>query len=118
MAAHGIFHFVAQDNVETVGHFVRIYADKAVLHMVDFPVEIFQRNLLKRWQQFAQLIVNGNPEILISAQNVFIKPGQKIHWYGSTRKPKEVIAAVCGKEVSAEPLIRYFKAKYTEIYGL
>ncbi len=43
---------------------------------------------------------------------------QKIHWYGSTRKPKEVIAAVCGKEVSAEPLIRYFKAKYTEIYGL
>lgn len=43
---------------------------------------------------------------------------QKIHWYGNTRKPKEVIAAVCGKEVSAEPLIRYFKEKYTEIYGL
>ena len=43
---------------------------------------------------------------------------QKIHWYGNTRKPKEVIAAVCGKEVSAEPLIRYFKEKYTEIYEL
>lgn len=43
---------------------------------------------------------------------------QKIHWYGNTRKPEEVIAAVCGKEVSAEPLIRYFKEKYTEIYGL
>lgn len=41
---------------------------------------------------------------------------RKIHWYGSTRKPKEVIAAVCGKEVSAEPLIRYFKEKYTAIY--
>ncbi len=43
---------------------------------------------------------------------------EKIHWYGSTRKPKEVIQAVCGREVSAQPLIRYFKKKYTEIYGL
>lgn len=43
---------------------------------------------------------------------------EKIHWYGSTRLPKEVIAQVCGKEVSAEPLIRYFKKKYTEIYNL
>lgn len=43
---------------------------------------------------------------------------EKIHWYGSTRTPKEVIEKVCGKEVSAEPLIRYFKKKYTEIYQL
>lgn len=43
---------------------------------------------------------------------------EKIHWYGNTRKPKEVIRAVCGREISAEPLIRYFKEKYTEIYGL
>ncbi|MCI9441786.1 MAG: carboxypeptidase M32 [Ruminococcus sp.] len=43
---------------------------------------------------------------------------ENIHWYGSTRTPKEVIEAVCGKEVSAEPLLRYFKKKYTEIYSL
>lgn len=43
---------------------------------------------------------------------------QKIHCYGSTRTPKEVIAAVCDKEVSAQPLIRYFREKYTELYGL
>lgn len=43
---------------------------------------------------------------------------EKIHQYGSTRTPKEVIQAVCGKEVSAEPLVRYFKKKYTEVYGL
>lgn len=43
---------------------------------------------------------------------------QKIHWYGSTRKPKEAIRSVCGKEISAEPLIRYFKEKYTEIYSI
>ncbi|MCI5874875.1 MAG: carboxypeptidase M32 [Clostridiales bacterium] len=43
---------------------------------------------------------------------------EKIHQYGSTRTPKEVIEAVCGKEVSAEPLVRYFKKKYTEVYGL
>lgn len=43
---------------------------------------------------------------------------EKIHWYGSTRKPKEVISTVCGREVSAEPLIRYFKEKYAVIYGI
>lgn len=43
---------------------------------------------------------------------------KKIHQYGSTRTPKEVIENVCGKEVSAEPLVRYFKKKYTEIYEL
>ena len=43
---------------------------------------------------------------------------EKIHWYGSTRTPKEVIAAVCGKEVSAQPLVRYMKKKYTRLYGL
>ena len=43
---------------------------------------------------------------------------QKIHWYGNTRKPKDAIRTVCGKEISAEPLIRYFKEKYSEIYGV
>lgn len=43
---------------------------------------------------------------------------EKIHQYGSTRTPKEVIEQVCGKEVSAEPLIRYFKDKYKEVYDL
>ena len=42
----------------------------------------------------------------------------KIHQYGSLRKPREVIQAVCGKEVSAEPILRYFTEKYTEIYNL
>ncbi len=41
-----------------------------------------------------------------------------IHQYGSTRTPKEVLAAVCGREVSAKPLMRYFTEKYTEIYDL
>lgn len=43
---------------------------------------------------------------------------EKIHKYGSTRTPKEVIEQVCKKEVSSEPLIRYFKEKYTEVYKL
>lgn len=43
---------------------------------------------------------------------------EKIHWYGSTRTPKEVIEAVCGQKVSAEPLVRYFKKKYQEVYQL
>jgi carboxypeptidase Taq len=43
---------------------------------------------------------------------------RKIHVYGSTRLPKDVIEAVCGREVSAEPLLRYFTEKYTRIYEL
>ena len=43
---------------------------------------------------------------------------EKIHTYGSYREPKEVIQAVCGKELSVKPLIKYFKEKYTDIYGL
>ena len=43
---------------------------------------------------------------------------EKIHVYGSTRLPKEVITNVCKKEVSAEPLVRYFKEKYAKIYNL
>lgn len=43
---------------------------------------------------------------------------EKIHQYGSTRLPKEIIAEVCKKEVSSAPLISYFKKKYTELYKL
>lgn len=37
---------------------------------------------------------------------------EKIHKYGSIRLPKDTIMEVCGREVSAQPLIRYFKEKY------
>ncbi|MBP5453096.1 MAG: carboxypeptidase M32, partial [Lachnospiraceae bacterium] len=43
---------------------------------------------------------------------------EKIHKYGSSRKPKEVIAAVCGKEVSAQPILKYFNEKYRKIYNI
>lgn len=42
---------------------------------------------------------------------------ENIHQYGSTRTSKEVLDAVCHKELSAQPLIRYFKEKYKKIYG-
>ncbi|MDD2959987.1 MAG: carboxypeptidase M32 [Lachnospiraceae bacterium] len=43
---------------------------------------------------------------------------RNIHWYGSTRLPKEVIEKVCGREASAQPLLNYFTKKYTAIYQL
>ena len=43
---------------------------------------------------------------------------EKIHKYGSSRLPKETIREVCKKEVTAKPLIRYFKEKYSRIYGI
>ena len=42
----------------------------------------------------------------------------KIHKYGSTRTPAEVIENVCHKEISAEPLLKYFKDKYAAVYGI
>lgn len=43
---------------------------------------------------------------------------EKIHQYGNTHLPKEVISSVCGKELSAKPILKYFTEKYTEIYNL
>lgn len=43
---------------------------------------------------------------------------ENIHQYGSLRLPKEVIASVCHKELSAKPLLDYFRKKYTEVYHL
>jgi carboxypeptidase Taq len=41
-----------------------------------------------------------------------------IHQFGSTRISSEVLDKVCGKELSAAPLIRHFKEKYSKIYGI
>ncbi len=43
---------------------------------------------------------------------------EKIHKYGSMYNSKEVLQRVCKKEITAEPLLKYFREKYTRIYGL
>ena len=43
---------------------------------------------------------------------------EKIHRFGNTRTPKEVLMAVCGSEVTAEPIIDFFKKKYEKLYGI
>ena len=43
---------------------------------------------------------------------------EKIHTYGNTRRPKEVLLAVCGREATAEPLLTYFRKKYSAYYDL
>ncbi|MBQ6695984.1 MAG: carboxypeptidase M32 [Lachnospiraceae bacterium] len=42
----------------------------------------------------------------------------KIHQYGSLRTSKEVIEFVCGKEISAVPILKYFDDKYSRLYDL
>ncbi len=37
---------------------------------------------------------------------------EKIHRYGGLRLPAQVIENVCHRELSAEPLLRYFRSKY------
>ncbi|MBP5354047.1 MAG: carboxypeptidase M32 [Lachnospiraceae bacterium] len=43
---------------------------------------------------------------------------RNIHRYGCTRLPKEVLLKVCGREATAEPLLRYFREKYAKYYNL
>lgn len=43
---------------------------------------------------------------------------ENIQQYGSLYNSKEVLQRVCGKEVTAEPLLNYFREKYTRIYNL
>ena len=43
---------------------------------------------------------------------------EKIHKYGSLRTGKEVVEHVCGKEISAKPILKYFEDKYTKLYDL
>ncbi len=43
---------------------------------------------------------------------------ENIHRYGATRISSEVLKEVCGQELSAKPLIRYFKEKYSKIYNI
>ncbi len=42
---------------------------------------------------------------------------EKIHRYGSRYTSAEVLQRVCGKELSAKPLINYFNQKYAKLYG-
>ncbi len=39
---------------------------------------------------------------------------ENIHQYGATRTSAEVLKTVCGQELSAKPLIKYFKNKYAD----
>lgn len=43
---------------------------------------------------------------------------EKVHKYGSLRTGKEVVEHVCGKEISAKPILKYFEDKYTKLYDL
>ncbi len=42
---------------------------------------------------------------------------EKIHRYGSLYHSRQVLQRVCGRELSARPLLDYFNQKYAEIYG-
>ena len=37
---------------------------------------------------------------------------EKVHRTGGMEKPKDILARVCGKELTAQPLLDYFKLKY------
>lgn len=43
---------------------------------------------------------------------------EKIHRYGSMRTGKEVMEQVCGKEITAKPILKYFEEKYSVLYDL
>jgi carboxypeptidase Taq len=44
--------------------------------------------------------------------------GEKIHRWGRRLEPSQLIVKATGKELSAEPFLRYIEKKYTELYEL
>ncbi|MCC8067406.1 MAG: carboxypeptidase M32 [Clostridiales bacterium] len=42
---------------------------------------------------------------------------KKIHQYGSLYTSAEVLQRVCGRELTAQPLLEYFYKKYAKLYG-
>lgn len=42
---------------------------------------------------------------------------EKIHRNGSLYNSTQLIRNLCGKEISAKPLLKYFEEKYSRIYG-
>ena len=58
----------------------------------------------------------GNIDELLSGgriQEITKYLSENIHQYGGAYNSLEVIKRVCGKELSAVPIINYFKQKYT-----
>ena len=43
---------------------------------------------------------------------------EHIHQYGKMKTPAEIIKDTCGTEVDAQPIIAYYKKKYSKLYGL
>ena len=63
----------------------------------------------------------GDLDALLESGQIAVIRGwlnEKIHRYGALRLPKEVIANVCGQELSAKGLLSYFEKKYTALYQI
>ena len=41
-----------------------------------------------------------------------------IHQYGSLYNSKQVMERICGKEISAQPILSHFRKKYSRVYQL
>lgn len=59
-----------------------------------------------------EILSNGNIKDITKWLN------ENIHKNATTMIPKELIEKLCGKKITAKPLINYFKKKYSEIYDL
>ncbi len=63
----------------------------------------------------------GDPDQILAEGRIQEITGwlnRKIHRYGSLYNSAQVIERVCGREISAKPLLDYFRKKYSEIYQL
>lgn len=51
-------------------------------------------------------------------QEVRMWLGQHIHQYGKMKTPTQIVESLCGTGLDAQPIIRYYTHKYSQIYGL
>ncbi|MDO5346008.1 MAG: carboxypeptidase M32 [Lachnospiraceae bacterium] len=73
---------------------------------------MFLESLEKDLGSLDEILAAGNIRTVTDWLN------RHIHWYGSLRLPKQVLQEVCGKPLSAQPLLTYFTKKYTALYRL
>ena len=72
---NGLLDLVADQNVHTVSHFIRFGTDKACLNVVTLPDKFIQGEAFQLRKKLLDLVVNGNPEIPVSSQDIFVEAG-------------------------------------------
>ena len=69
------FYLVTQDDMQTVGHFIRFRTDHAGVYVVDRFYKRIKWDGFKFWKQRGHFFINWCPKVWVSAEDIFVKAG-------------------------------------------